>query len=147
MGSWSLGLVLARAQWWSILSSSHKMQPDQKTPGKAVSCYRSAGSLPIPTPAKLVVKKWIKLNKYKEDTEELELEDHDTFPPPTIASEHIADMTVIPVTCENIPNVMIPTPWYALTSPSRPKQQCTKHSRCHCDLLGTETEDFFRVTG
>ena len=38
---------------------------------QAVSCYRSAGSLPIPTPAKPVVKKWIKLNKYKEDVEEI----------------------------------------------------------------------------
>jgi hypothetical protein len=114
---------------------------------QAVSCYRSAGSLPIPTPAKPVVKKWIKLNKYKEDTEELELEDHDTLHNATLASKHVADITVVPSTCENVPEVTI---WTSLLCPQppppRPKQQCTKHSRCHCDLLGTETEGFLRVT-
>ena len=114
---------------------------------QAVSCYRSAGSLPIPTPAKPVVKKWIKLNKYKEDTDLIELEDHDTFPTPTLVSKHVADMAVIPSTCENVPEVIIMTSLLCPPpSPPRPKQQCTKHSRCHCDLLGTETENFFRVT-
>ena len=51
---------------------------------QAVSCYRSDGSLPIPTPAKPVVKKWIKLNKYKEDDEHIELEDHDSLPTATL---------------------------------------------------------------
>ena len=114
---------------------------------QAVSCYRSAGSLPIPTPAKPVVKKWIKLNKYKEDTEDLELEGHDTFPKPSIAIKHVADMTVILGTCESVPKVTIITSLLCPPPPPpRPKQQCTKHSRCHCDLLGTETEDFFRIT-
>ena len=114
---------------------------------QAVSCYRYAGSLSLPTHAKPVVKKWIKLSKYKEDTEDIELEDHDTFPTPTLASKHVADMTVIPSTCENIPEVTIMTSLLCPPPPPpRPKQQCTIHSRCHCDLLGTETEDFFRLT-
>ena len=55
-------------------------------------------------------------------------------------------MTVIPSTCENIPEVTIMTSLLCPPPPPpRPKQQFTKHSRCHCDLLGTETEDFFRV--
>ena len=102
---------------------------------------------PATATAKPVVKKWIKLNKYKENTEHIELEDHDTFPTAPLTGKHVADITVISSTCDNTPEVTIanfllcPPP-----PPPRPKQQYTKHSRCHCNLLGTETEDFFRVT-
>ena len=100
---------------------------------------------PATATAKPVVKKCIELNKYKENTEYIELEDHDTFPIAPLTGKHVADITVISSTCDNTPEVTIANS-ILCPPPPRPKQQYTKHSRCHCNLLGTETDDFFRVT-
>ena len=107
-----------------------------------MSCYRSAGSLPIPRQ-----KKRIKLNRYKDNTvEELSLEDHLDLSLVSLDSEDCAEMTVIPSTCESVPIVVLATTTLCpALPPPRPRQQCTKHSRCHCDLLATETQNFFIV--
>merc|ERR1711872_142619 len=120
------------------------MIPDQKAPLKAVSCYRSAGSLPIPEQTRPVVKKRIKLSKYKEDTEEIEFEDPCPFTAPTLPEDDTAIITLVCEVCENSPVIIITTTHNC--PPPKPKQKCTKHTRCHCDLLGSETTDFFLVT-
>ena len=112
---------------------------------QAVSCYRSAGSLPIPEQTRPAVKKRIKLSKYKEDVEELELEDLQPFTPPILPTEDIADTSVVCDTLVNKP--VVTTPNVQDCPKAKPKQKCTKHTRCHCDLLGTETTDFFLVMG
>ena len=62
---------------------------------QAVSCYRSAGSLPIPEQTRPAVKKRIKLSKYKEDVEELELEDLQPFTPPILLTTLVSAISLV----------------------------------------------------
>ena len=105
-----------------------------------MSCYRSGGALPIPlqSQSSQVFKKSLKT--HNEDFIDIEMEEIIGIPDFDENLEvNSAQIEVIPVM--EIHKVTVTSVTTILSKPEK-KQSCTKHTRCHCDLLGQDTEGF-----
>ena len=116
------------------------------------TCYRTGGSVRVPAQAREKVKRRIKLHRYSEDTvEEAHLEtaaecdtDRGRLFWVSAAVSEVAAAAVLSSE-QLLPEVRTCSP-PPPPPPPKPKQQCQKHSRCHCDLLSLGTNNFFAVS-
>jgi len=129
-----------------MVTETKTEQPDPKWQISASSCYRTGGSVPVPSQAKEKIKRRIKLHRYKEETVDdfsqefaaklPDFSNDDSFDSLTQITEvsNFCDQKWVGVT-QDVRTCSPPPP----PEPPKKQQQCKKHTRCHCDLLSLDS--------
>lgn len=132
-------------------SQDKQQQEQRKEPGwqvTAAPCFRTGGSVMVPPQTKEKIKRRIKLHRYKEETvEELSVERAPLLPSFVMEETDTVEVSEVAQVCNQVPEAVLQDVRQLSPPPPPPrKQQCQKHSRCHCDLLSLGTSNFYKVS-